>query len=139
MKYISKRKQNIVEGQLRCSELAVYLDKLNAPKKVWISEDASGLVSKVQYDAKTNQLVGLVLPLDSKGMPISYSFTPQSMVDIQKQIEENPKSTLVYLVLAQPLKDNTPPFILQCWGTDNTFKSIHVLLRWQHMKDELAK
>lgn len=120
--------------------MADYLNKLNAPKQVWLSEDASGVVAKVQYDPTTNQLVGLVLPMDdNKGMPISFSFTPQSMSDIEKLIQENSKSTHVYIVLAQPIMDNVPPFILQVFGTDNTFKSIHLLLRWQHMKDELAK
>lgn len=124
---------------MRCEELADYLKKVNAPMQVWLSEDGSGVVSKVQYDSTTNQLVGLVLPMDKKGMPISFSFTPQSIGDIEKQIRDNSKSTLVHIVMAQPMMENVAPFILQVFGTDNKYKSIHVLLRWQHMKDELAK
>lgn len=135
-----ERKQKIVEGELRCQELSDYLDKLNAPRKVWLSEDASGIVSKVVYDSTTNQLVGLVLPLDKRtGLPITYSFTPHSMSDIEKQIQGYAKSTLVYIVIAQPLMDTVPPFILLVFGTDNKFKSLDVMQRWKHVKDSLAK
>lgn len=140
MKYIHERKQRVIEGQLRCDELSEYLKKLNAPKEVWICEDGSGIISKVSYDSQTNQLIGLVLPTDrTTGMPISFSFVPQSMLEIERQIEESPKSTLVYLVIAQPILDNVPPFVLQVFGTNNTFKSIDVMQRWNHTKNELAR
>lgn len=136
--YITQRKNTVIEGELRCKELAEYLRELKAPKQIWISEDASGIVSQVSYDSTTNQLVGLVLPTNHTGMPIPYSFTPQSINDIELQIEENPKSKLVYLILAQPLMENVPPFILQVFGTDNCFKTEDVLLRWKQTKDQLA-
>lgn len=114
------------------------MDKLKAPRQVHIEEDASGIVDKYSYDSSTNQIIGLVLPLDSKtGMPIPFTFTPQS-VDEMEDFIKNPKSTLVYLVLAQPIKENVPPFILQIYGIDNKFKSADVLQRWKHTKDQLA-
>lgn len=140
MNYISQKKQKIIEGELRCKELADYLEKLNAPKQIWLCEDGTGIVAKVSYDSTTNQLIGIVLPTCQKtGIPASFTFTPQSMDDIKKQIEKNPKSTHLYMVLAQPIKDNVPPFILQVFGTDNTFKTSDVLKRWQHTKDQLAR
>lgn len=128
----------IVEGELRCKELAQYLDQINATKKVWLNEDGSGIVAQVTYDPSSNQLVGLVLPKDKNGMPIPFSFTPNSMSQINEQMKHNARSTLVYLILAQPMKDNAAPFILQIFGTDNKFKSSDVLLRWQHTRDQLA-
>lgn len=113
---------------------------MKVPKKVWLQEDASGIVSTVSYDSHTSQLIGLVLPInDRTGMPISFSFSPQSLEEIEQQIKENEKATLVYVVLAQPLSDNVPPFIVQLYGTDNRFKSQDVLLRWRHTKDELLR
>lgn len=139
MKYIHEKKQKIIEGELRCKELAEYLEKLNAPKEVHLEEDGSGIVVKCSYDSPTNQLVGLVLPTDQRtGMPVPYSFTPQSIIDIEQQIAQNSKSTLVYLILAQPIMENVPPFILQVYGTDNKFKSGSVIQRWKHTKDQLA-
>lgn len=140
MKYIHEKKQKIVEGELRCKELAEYLQKLNAPKEVHLEEDGSGIVVKCSYDSPTNQLVGLVLPMDPRnGMPIPYSFTPQSVEDIENHIKKNAKSTIVYLILAQPVLVNVPPFILQVYGTDNKFKSGSVVQRWKHTKDQLAR
>lgn len=140
MDYIQKRKQHINEGEIRAEKLSEYLENLNVPKKVWLSEDATGIVSKVSYDAATNQLIGLVLPTDDKtGMPTPFTFTPQSAKEINDQIKGNPLSNLVYLVLAQPVSSNAPPFILLIFGTDNTFKSQDVLSRWRHIRDQLSR
>lgn len=112
---------------------------MNAPKEIWLSEDGTSIVAKVSYDPITSQLIGLVLPTCQRtGMPISFTFAPQTMKDIKQQIEQNSLSTHLYLVLAQPIKENVPPFILQAFGTDNKFKTSDVLNRWQHTKDQLA-
>lgn len=129
----------MVEGQLRCRELAEYLQKTNAPKEVWLAEDGSGIISKACFDSTSNQIVGLNLPLDLKtGLPIPYTFVPESVEDIEKQME-NTKSTHVYVILAQPIKENIPPFVLAIYGTDNRFTAANVLNRWEHTKNELEK
>lgn len=139
MSYIQRRKQKIVEGELRCEALVKYLDDIKAQRKVWLSEDASGIVAQVTYDPSTNQLIGLVLPKNKNGMPTPFTFTPNSMSQINDQMTHNARSTLVYLVLAQPLKENAVPFILQIFGEDNKFKSNDVLQRWVHTRDQLAR
>lgn len=138
MNYISEYKVKIIEGELRCAALAEYMNKLNTPKKVWISEDGSSVVERVEYDPKTNQLVGLVLPFGKNGMPIPFSFLATSAEDIQKYIDKK-KSRLIYFVMAQPLKENTPPFLLSMFGTDNKFEFKNVLQRWKFMERELQK
>lgn len=73
MNYISRSKRRIIEGELRCQELHDYLTRLNLGMKVWLCEDATGLSAKAEYDSSTDQLVGLVLPINQKtGMPQSY-------------------------------------------------------------------
>lgn len=139
MSYIHNRKQKIVEGELRCAQLLAYLDEIKAPRKVWLSEDASGIVAQVTYDPATNQLIGLVLPKDKNGMPMTFNFVPNSVSDINDQMTKNARSTLVYIVLAQPMKDNVSPFILQIYGEDNKFKSNDVLQRWNHTRDQLMR
>lgn len=139
MNYISEHKPKIIEGQLRCEELSQFLDKLNAPRTVWLSEDGSGIVSKVSYDSSTNQMVGLVLPTNREtGMPIPFTFVPSSVNEIEKQLEY-PKSTLVYIIMAQSIKENIPPFVLQIFGTDNKFLATDVMSRWKFIKAELRK
>lgn len=137
--YINRDKKPITEGQLRCQELAIYLEKLNAPKVIWISEDASGIIPGVSYHSPSRQLVGLTLPLErTTGMPIQNSFMPSTAIDIAKQMSM-PKATLVYLVMAQSITEGIPPFILQLFGTDNKFSTQDVHNRWSHTRSELAK
>lgn len=140
MKHIQKEKQTITEGELRCQQLSEYLEKLNLPKKVWLSEDASGIVPKVTYQKTTNELIGLVLPTDDRtGMPVSLSFCPHRAKDIEDMMRMNRLSTLVYIIVAQPVAIGAPPFILSLFGTDNTFKSKDVLFRWQHTINQLSR
>lgn len=73
--YIKQNKERMVEGELRCKQLNAYLERLNLKKSIWLCEDASGIIVKIEYDPSTNQIVGLVLPLNSHtGIPILFSF-----------------------------------------------------------------
>lgn len=71
---IDEQKDRVVEGELRCKELAQFLDDHRATKNVWLSEDATAIVQKISYDPKTNQLVGIVLPFNSEGNPKPFRF-----------------------------------------------------------------
>lgn len=137
--YISRSKRKIVEGQLRCQELKDYLTQLKFGSKVWLCEDATGLSAKIEYDSSTDQLVGIALPINTKtGMPQSYTFLARSVEDIQKHAKE-PQSGLVYLILAQPIMPNAPPFVIQVFGTNNKFSSTDVKNRWKYTIRELEK
>ncbi|XP_031623022.1 uncharacterized protein LOC116340587 [Contarinia nasturtii] len=139
LKYVEKNKQKICEGELRCTGLVEYLENFNLKKVVWVSEDGTGINTKIEYDNSTNQIVGLVLPINgTNGMPVSYTFLANSVDDIQKYIKK-PVSTLLYAVLAQPLQPNIPPYVLQIFGTDNTFEAKDVVRRWAHITEELRK
>lgn len=139
VKYIQEHKKKIIEGELRCDELKVYLEKIGAPKIVWLSEDGSGVIQRAVYDVSSNQLVGLVLPIDkSTGMPISMTFVTRSLKDIENHMTA-PLSKLIYVVIAQPIMENCPPFVLQLFGTDNKFTRFDVGNRWTHTIAELRK
>lgn len=139
VRYINENQSTIVEGELRCKELKRYLEALKLPMSVWLSEDASAIVSKIEFDHRTNQMIGIVLPIEaSTGMPIPFSFLARNVEEIQSNMKQN-KSVSLYLVMAQPLAINAPPFILQLFGTNNKFKTKDVILRWQHTKEELKR
>lgn len=106
---------------------------------VCLSEDASGILKKVVYDSKSNRMIGLVLPMNEKnGMPQIKTFIAES-AEKMKEYLERPLSSLVYIVAAQPLKEKTPPFILQIYGTDNKFNKRAVSKRWEYTIYELKK
>lgn len=134
---MGKNKEMVAEGVLRADELSQYLTEMNAPKHIWLSEDASGIISRFSYHSPSNNLVGIVLPLDVNGMPVRDTFVPTSVNEIQQQMN-NPLSTLVYLVMAQPMKKGIPPFVLTVFGTNNTFKAAD-MQRWKYIESELKK
>lgn len=139
MRHIQKDKERVIEGELRSKQLEKYLEDIKSPKYVFVSEDASGIVQKVIYDAYSNQLIGLVLPFNEiNGMPKMFSFEAKSAEDIENYLKL-PQSTLVYIVAAQPLTPGSAPFILQIFGTNNKFNTNDVLKRWAHTEAELKK
>lgn len=71
-------------------------------------------------------------------MPQIMTFIAESAEKMKEYIDR-PLSTLVYIVVAQPLRENTPPFILQIFGSDNRFDREIVSKRWEHTIGELKK
>lgn len=139
MKHLQCDKERIIEGSLGCESLLKHLEATKAPKTVFLSEDASGIVAKVVFDVKSNQLVGVLLPLSEKtGMPKTLLFKAESAEQI-REILEIRKPEMVYIVVAQPLAVNAVPFILQIFGSVNKFTARDVLNRWEHSIKELDK
>lgn len=139
MSYINQRKSKIVEGELGSKELSLYLEGFHQRKCVWLSEDATGIVGKIEFDPSTNQMVGLVLPINSStGMPMTHTYLARDVNEIQKNMKQN-KSMYAYVVMAQPLDRNIPPFPLQIFGSDNKFTTQNVLSRWQHTVEDLER
>lgn len=136
---INQNQAKIDEGKLRCKELFDYLNERKADMDVWISEDGSGIVPKTQYDPVRDELVGMTLEFDDKtGCPIKFESTAKDAEEIKKFMKFN-KSTLVYIVIAVPLNENVPPFILQLFGTNNKFNTTNVVRRWIHIVRELKR
>lgn len=139
VKCIDVTRSRIVEGNLRCEELMDYLTKLKTEKRIWVSEDATAITARVKYDPSTNQLVGLKLPInDETGCPVPLSFSADDEIIIREHLK-TAKTNAVYLVMAQPLDERLPPFVLQMFGTNNDFTAKNCLDRWRFMKIELQK
>lgn len=136
---VNENKPRIIEGQIRAKELDEYLTKMKCSKHVWLSEDATVITSKVTYDPKTNQLIGLVLPTDeATGCPRSFTYIASDAEYIKQHLMHS-KSTVVYVVMAQPIDEKFPPVVLQMFGSDNKFDTTQVLKRWAHTKTQLEK
>lgn len=139
MGYINKNKGKIIEGELRCAGLEKYLEKHKSEKLVWLCEDGTGINVKIEFDSSTNQLIGIVLPINKfNGMPEPFIYMATSAEIIKKHCAK-PLSKYLYVVLAQPLHPNIPPYVLQIFGTDNTFETKDVVHRWEHTIQELQK
>lgn len=71
-------------------------------------------------------------------LPMSNTYLATSLSEIEDHMKK-PKSSLVYIIMAQPVKVNSPPFLLQIYGTDNRFSSQDVTNRWKYTIEELRK
>lgn len=105
----------------------------NCELLVWISEDATRIVEKVQYEPVTNKLIGLILSLKSNGIPKVKHFITNSVRDMEQLITNYPVGSSAYFIMAQPLDISNLPFCLSIFGTDNKFKTDHVYNRWKYI------
>ncbi|CAG9820579.1 unnamed protein product [Phaedon cochleariae] len=126
------------EGVFDYDGLCKYLEDRNLPKVVWISEDGTRVTGRIEYDSKSNKLVGFTLPLID-GLPKTNTFIATSAKAIQDYFLSSSKSNYAYVVMAQPLSKSAPPFCLVIFGTDNKFDSNDVTKRWEHIKENLRR
>ncbi|XP_055308257.1 uncharacterized protein LOC129572338 [Sitodiplosis mosellana] len=139
LRCIKDTKECIIEGQLRCNDLAKYLHEHNAGNDVWICEDGSGLVPKILYDPSSDHLIGMTLLIDDRtGCPQRFKVTTQDE-EMIKSFCRMTKSSHIYLILAIPLKEGVAPFVLQMFGTDNRFTARNVVKRWNYTVAELNR
>ncbi|CAG9812470.1 unnamed protein product, partial [Phaedon cochleariae] len=127
---------NLCEGKLRFIELKEYLLKHNYPLDVWISEDATAITGRIQYDSKTDSIIGFPLPLTSStGLPVVGHYEATNAKRIYQIFSTEDKCKYAYVVMAQPLAPNAAPFCICAFGTNNKFKYSDIRNRWRTMKN----
>jgi len=101
-------KSNLQEKRMEHSkiyfnELKLYLEKNNYPLDVIISEDATRITERLEYDPNTNEIYGLLPPNDpDKGMPKENYFLASSPKVVQNFIEEFRFAPYVQVLVAKP-------------------------------------
>lgn len=88
-KYLKTNGPNISEGELRSVQLKTYLDQFQI-KHIWLSEDATRIINRVQYNSLNNELIGFVLPLNDNGMPIKSVYKARSAREIEDHFNKEP-------------------------------------------------
>lgn len=137
---IRKSNCHITEGILRTDELWCYLKKRNLPLMVSLSEDATRINGRVQYDSQTNQILGFALPIsEHNGMPIPFSYRARSASEIESHCEHNSQEAqFINVIMAQPISDvKVPAFCLLLFSSNNRYTSTHVFKRWEYMTQQL--
>lgn len=130
---------------MRTEELLNYLSKLNLPKIVSLSEDATRIFGRVQYNAKTNEIVGFVLSIDNNGMPITGSYPARTAAEIEGYFydvntgKEKQPANYINVIMAQTLTRGIPPFCLMLYCTDNKYTSLDVGKRWSYISNVLER
>ncbi|KAK3917588.1 Bifunctional aspartokinase/homoserine dehydrogenase 2, chloroplastic [Frankliniella fusca] len=136
--HAEKSTNHIVEGEFRFPELVQYLEDRKLGKEIWLSDDGTRIKVQVQYDTRTNQLVGLVPQLDRNGLPKVSSFVADSAENIKQQLLSKSVSNYEYVLMAQPMADFAP-FLLCMFGTDNKFSTMQILQRWKMASARVKK
>ena len=136
---VSNEYRPIHEGEFRFKELLAHLNAYKTPKVIAIGEDATRVISRVEYDNETDKLVGFVLPCNEQGIPLGDSFIAVTFASIEEsfRVAEVAKHAFVYM--AQPLCRKVPAFCLACMGTSNKFTAEDVLKRWDYLFLECKK
>jgi len=120
----------LTEGEFLFDQLVAHLEAYSACRMVYISEDATRVISSIEYDQANDELVGFVLPIDTDSLPLSGSFEASFLSAIQHMFENCKKNSSAYVYMAQSLSPNTPPFCLCIIGTDNCFDVNMVTSQW---------
>ena len=129
----------IDEGSFRFDELQAHIERYKTPRYVSISEDATRITGRIEYDSATDRCVGFVLPLDDNRLPIMGSFVASSFSAMEDMFCKNPIAKYAYIYMAQPLCHNVPPICLACLGTNNKFSAEDLLPRWRYIVEECSR
>ena len=131
----------LTEGEFRFDALQEYLTTIDV-HFVFLSEDCTGVIKKVSYDAKSNSFVGFSPPLDRDGLPRQCHYRTNSFNQLKQWFVEEARSSLLNIHVVQPITvggRHDPSYLLSAYGTDNKFDMRHVLLRWLHMIEECRR
>ena len=124
------------EGEFQFDELVNHLRRYNAPPLVSISEDATRIISRIEYCNRTNRLVGFSLPCNNDGLPIPDSFLATSPEAIENAFKTQTKCKYAHVYMAQAVAKNIPAFCLACIGSTNCFTAEDVLRRWKYIHEQ---
>ena len=87
--------KTISEGYFQFDGLEKYLTQHRISHKVVsISEDATRIITRIDYDSELDRLVGFVLPCNDQGLPLVDSFLATTFESIQNMFETNQRSKI---------------------------------------------
>ena len=90
--------KTISEGYFQFDGLEKYLTQHRISHKVVsISEDATRIITRIDYDSESDRLVGFVLPCNDQGLPLVDSFLATTFESIQNMFETNQWSKYAYI------------------------------------------
>ena len=102
----------------------------NAPRIVSTSEDATEVLTCIDYDSNSNKLCYLLI------QPICGSFQATLLDNIEQMFLSTSKASSAYIYMVRP---RTPPFCLCIIGTGNCFDARSFTNRWKYMIKECKK
>jgi len=93
----------INEGEFRFDGLLEHIDRYKLSRIVSIGEDATRVISRVEYDSQTDRCVGFVLPINEEGLPIVNSYLATSYERIEEMFAGSAIAKYAYVYIAKLL------------------------------------
>lgn len=128
----------VPEGEIYLKSLLDVLQKRNLPKVVCISEDATAVVQKREYNKSTNSIIGSSGQLQENGFPDSSKFIVKTVGDITSHFDLFEIATVVMVVMAKPLGENSPAIPICSFGSNNKFNAGDVQRRVDTLENALS-
>ncbi|CAF1453136.1 unnamed protein product [Rotaria sordida] len=133
--YHNEFSKRIEEGEYRFDGLVSYSNKINC-SYIYISEDCTSVISKVNYDVTTNSFIGFCPELKN-GLPSIRQYQTDDFYELEEWFQTVKQSTLVNIYTVQPIThEAAAPFLLSCFGTDNQIVSICILSHWLYIYEK---
>ncbi|CAF0917279.1 unnamed protein product [Adineta steineri] len=128
------------EAKFRYDEAKCYLDSIQS-QFVFLSEDCSAIIPRVEYDSTLNCFNGFVTPIIN-GKPVENAFDCSYFEELKDFLETKPRANLVNVHLLQPIPNPNAyaapsATVLAAYGTDSKVTSIDILKRWIIIYQEL--
>lgn len=124
---------HVKEGEILANELAEHLRRSKVPKEDWIvfiCEDDTSVIKRIEYDVKSDAVIGFTPHLsEESGLPFIRQFPASSPKAVDHYASSLPKSSMIHAIVAVPLSTKAGPFTLCCFGTDSKFTAKHVMAR----------
>lgn len=121
------------EGKFRYEESKSYLDSIES-NFVFVSEDSSTIIPRVEYNSITNTFNGFAAQIID-GKPVENYFQCSTFEELKYMFETIPQVTQVNVHMIQPIGNkefHRAPLtsILAAYGIDSKITSIDILKRW---------
>ncbi|CAF1513898.1 unnamed protein product, partial [Adineta steineri] len=123
-----------MEGKFRFQLLQDYVES-NKCNYVFVAEDATSSISRIDYDATLNSFIGFSAPLVN-GVPQSNFFQTENFEQLELWFNDIDKAKFINLYMLKSLTLSAPPFILSAYGSNNKAKAIEILRRWLFIHDQ---
>jgi len=130
----------VKEGEINLKVLVEFFSQhADLPKVVCVSEDATAINKRREYDRKTNSIIGSSGFLNEDGLPEPTDFIVKKAEDITSHFDRFEPATVAFVVVANPICGDFPGIRIAAFGSNNKFTSIDVQKRANAIERELKK
>ncbi|CAF2998115.1 unnamed protein product [Rotaria sp. Silwood2] len=126
--------QRIIECEFRFQLIKEYCQSNNC-NYVFSSEDSTRCISRIDYDAQSDNFIGFSSCLVN-GLAQQNFFQTNKFDELKLWFDTFDKSTSINLHMIQSIVSSPSPFILSTYGSNNKSTATDVLKRWLYIYNQ---